>query len=165
MMSEIETLRITEYDLNRLMDDEETAEATFDKYYEPDDRQPFSTSFRLRPNVEIVRGEQVAEAREVEGVIMNLATRFVRRKRLKKYKKQKAKGSVRLVSEGDSWFQHPLVKDTIDHMSNHFAIRSLGAAGSRALKALPNTPQRIRTSNLRFRRFWLACQQCPGVSS
>lgn len=35
-----------------------------------------------------------------------------------------------IVSEGDSWFQHPLITDTIDHLSNdHYAVRSLDAAG------------------------------------
>ena len=35
-----------------------------------------------------------------------------------------------IVSEGDSWFQYPLLlKDTIDHVMNRYAVMSLGAAG------------------------------------
>lgn len=43
-----------------------------------------------------------------------------------------------VVSEGDSWFQHPLICDVIDHLINdqrfdEYAIRSLGAAGDTIL--------------------------------
>lgn len=35
-----------------------------------------------------------------------------------------------ILSEGDSWFQFPLlIRETIDHLSNHFNVWSLGAAG------------------------------------
>ncbi|GHB36152.1 hypothetical protein GCM10007094_27230 [Pseudovibrio japonicus] len=38
-----------------------------------------------------------------------------------------------LISEGDSWFQFPiLVDDVIDHLSSHYNIYSLGAAGDTA---------------------------------
>ena len=33
------------------------------------------------------------------------------------------------ISEGDSWFQHPLLYDVIDYLMNTYTIKSLGAAG------------------------------------
>lgn len=38
-----------------------------------------------------------------------------------------------IVSEGDSWFQFPIIiKEVIDHLNNDYAILSLGAAGDTA---------------------------------
>lgn len=38
-----------------------------------------------------------------------------------------------LVSEGDSWFQFPvIIRDIVDHLSDEYAILSLGAAGDTA---------------------------------
>lgn len=34
-----------------------------------------------------------------------------------------------IVSEGDSWFLHPLITDTINHLSEKYATYSLGGAG------------------------------------
>lgn len=36
---------------------------------------------------------------------------------------------VRIVAEGDSWFQHPLVLDVIDHLSRLYAVYCSAAAG------------------------------------
>ena len=39
--------------------------------------------------------------------------------------------TIRAVSEGDSWFQYPiLVRDVIDHLSQRITIYSLGAGGA-----------------------------------
>lgn len=46
-----------------------------------------------------------------------------------------------LVSEGDSWFQFPiLLDDVVDHLSERYTIRSLGAAGARAANMLAGNP-------------------------
>lgn len=46
-----------------------------------------------------------------------------------------------LVSEGDSWFQFPiLLDDVIDHLSERYTICSLGAAGDRAGIMLSGDP-------------------------
>ena len=55
-----------------------------------------------------------------------------KRRRQRKYRKKIDAGwsGLRVVSEGDSWFQYPfLLKDVIDHLFDEYAIYSLGAAG------------------------------------
>ena len=57
---------------------------------------------------------------------------IARWRRLQVYRRRLAKGwtGLRIISEGDSWFQYPfLLKDVIDHLSDAHAILSLGAAG------------------------------------
>jgi len=42
---------------------------------------------------------------------------------------EKYPGRPKLVSEGDSWFQHPVITDIIDHVSKFYPIHCLAAAG------------------------------------
>jgi endonuclease/exonuclease/phosphatase family metal-dependent hydrolase/V8-like Glu-specific endopeptidase/lysophospholipase L1-like esterase len=71
-----------------------------------------------------------------EGTEADVAMRFFnamsKRRRQKKYLRKIKNGwtGLRIVSEGDSWFQYPfLLRDVIDQLSEDFAIFSLGAAG------------------------------------
>ena len=41
-----------------------------------------------------------------------------------------------IVSEGDSWFQHPLVNDTIDYVSRFYHVYCLSAAGLQSFSDL-----------------------------
>jgi len=82
-----------------------------------------------QPNV----GLRGASLEEFEGnVTMALANGLARAKRNLQYRFKLAggyRGPV-IVSEGDSWFQYPiLLKDVIDQLSDAYAIHSLGAAG------------------------------------
>ena len=55
-----------------------------------------------------------------------------RRRRAARYRRKLRDGysGLRIVSEGDSWFQYPLLlDDVIDHLSKDYAICSLGGAG------------------------------------
>lgn len=72
---------------------------------------------------------------DVDG-IEGLLSFYSKTRRRKDYEKRLAEGGsvIKIVSEGDSWFQFPLVlKDIIDHLSDedNFAILSLGIAGDR----------------------------------
>ncbi|GAB4042106.1 caspase family protein [Spirosoma jeollabukense] len=60
-----------------------------------------------------------------------LANKIARARRNQRYKRtlKEFPDRIKLVSEGDSWFQHPLVSDTIDHLSAHYAIYCVAAAG------------------------------------
>lgn len=71
-----------------------------------------------------------------EGTEADVAMRFFnamsKRRRQKKYLRKIQNGwtGLRIVSEGDSWFQYPfLLRDLIDHLFDDYAIYSLGAAG------------------------------------
>lgn len=71
-----------------------------------------------------------------EGTEADVAMRFFnamsKRRRQKKYSRKIESGwtGLRIVSEGDSWFQYPfLLSDVIDQLFDDYAIYSLGAAG------------------------------------
>lgn len=71
-----------------------------------------------------------------EGLEADVAVAFLnradRRRRQWRYKRRIKEGydGLRIVSEGDSWFQYPFIlKDTIDWLSEAYAVYSLGAAG------------------------------------
>lgn len=121
---------IDESELSLLLINEDTADETLDKYFEYDDSEAFSVNFRLKENVVLARETVVAKSFIGES-ILSLANWVARRKRLKIYKKliKKYPNRIRVVSEGDSWFQHPTVKEIIDNMLERFSVLSLGAAG------------------------------------
>lgn len=124
-------LQIKESELRTLLGNESTADETLERYFEVDDSTPFASGFRLRQDVEVIQEDEFLALEGIGGTVVGLANRLARRKRIKRYRKilEKHPKRRRVVSEGDSWFQHPLVEDTIDHLFNHFAIYSLGAAG------------------------------------
>ncbi|MHA6265139.1 hypothetical protein ACXYMO_18205 [Arenibacterium sp. CAU 1754] len=73
----------------------------------------------------------VTPSAEEAAVLMSSVNRIARWRRSMAYKRKiKNWTGPRLVSEGDSWFQYPiLLQDVIDQLDPHYAIRSLGAAG------------------------------------
>lgn len=78
-------------------------------------------------------GLRGATPEEFEGnVAMSFANGLSRAKRNLEYRLRLAGGyrGPIIVSEGDSWFQYPiLLKDVIDQLADTYAIKSLGAAG------------------------------------
>ncbi len=60
--------------------------------------------------------------------VANKIARFRRNRRFDKAIKQNP-DHFRIVSEGDSWFQHPLVTDTIDHLAAYYPVYCVAAAG------------------------------------
>lgn len=55
-----------------------------------------------------------------------------------------------VVSEGDSWFQFPLlVREIIDQLEDHYLIWSIGAAGDTASNMVLNTTGREKTEYLK----------------
>jgi N-acetyl-anhydromuramyl-L-alanine amidase AmpD/lysophospholipase L1-like esterase len=62
--------------------------------------------------------------------VLDLANWWSRRKRNRLFEEMKKDPNrVRIFSEGDSWFQHPLVHDIIDHLSRTYAVFCSSAAG------------------------------------
>ena len=93
-------------------------------------RGPFNP--RIRPDPEYVRlPEGTAQLESALG-FGNWADRWRRHGRFR----NRVAAGIRLpvlVSEGDSWFQFPLIiKDVIDHLGDNYLIWSLGAAGDTA---------------------------------
>ncbi len=121
---------IDESELSSLLLNEDTADETLDKYFEYDDSEAFSVNFKLKENVIMAR-DTVVDKSLIGDAGLSVVNFIARRKRVKIYKKsiKNYPNRIRIVSEGDSWFQHPLVKEIIDHMLGRYSVLSLGAAG------------------------------------
>jgi lysophospholipase L1-like esterase len=129
-MNEIE---IKESDLRVLLDSDTTTPEELHKYFEPDLNEPFTGNLRLRDNIVVIPDEETTHEISLMGSVITLANNWARKKRNKKYR-QKIKDepdAVRIISEGDSWFQHPHPKvlDIVDQLSNHYPVYCIGAAG------------------------------------
>jgi len=124
--------KITVEQLMSKMADLGADEADLAAYFIVDEDQSgaFAPRFKLNPaTVQIPRG---ANAAQRTAAAMNSANWFARMHRKGQYRNKLAEGydGPMIVSEGDSWFQFPiLLKDTIDHLMDDYAIYSLGAAG------------------------------------
>lgn len=107
-------------------------EAELSEYFIVDEEasSAFAPQLKLNPStVQIPRG---ATAQQRTAQLMNSANWFARLQRASKFQRKISGGydGPIIVSEGDSWFQYPLLlKDTIDHLMGTYAIHSLGAAG------------------------------------
>ncbi|WP_146347174.1 D-Ala-D-Ala carboxypeptidase family metallohydrolase [Phaeobacter marinintestinus] len=114
------------------MADLDTDQSDLSQYFliDEDASRPFAPQFTLNPQtVSIPKG---ADAAARSAAAMNGANWFARMHRQGQFYKRLRNGyqGPIIVSEGDSWFQYPiLLRDTIDHLSDDYAIFSLGAAG------------------------------------
>lgn len=118
--------RIDEAELLRRLMDPEVPDAEIAPYLMEDTRQTRGFEPVIVPNMALV------EPSVLEGaVLMSSVNQLSRWRRDRRYRsKIKTWTGPRLVSEGDSWFQYPiLLADVIDQLDDDFAIRSLGAAG------------------------------------
>lgn len=121
------TKQITLTELKAKIRDIDTPDEEIARYLltAPEQSDAFAPQVRINP--ELVDDEGV-EA----DVTMRFFNTMSKRRRQKKYH-QKIKGGwtgLRIVSEGDSWFQYPfLLRDVIDQLFDEYAIYSLGAAG------------------------------------
>lgn len=129
-MNEIE---IKESELKRILESDETTPDEIDKYFITDLDGAFSGHLRLRDNVVIIPDEDSLEERGIMNIVISLANNWARKKRNNKYRQRLSDEPdvIRILSEGDSWFQHPHPKvlDIIDQLSNHYAVYCIGAAG------------------------------------
>ncbi len=101
----------------------------------------FDIQFRIKPDMV----EMSEEDEQLENALQigNWAARIRRNWRFKDAMKDHPERPM-LVSEGDSWFQFPiLIDDVIDHLSDHYNIYSLGAAGDTAQNMIYG-PRRAR---------------------
>ena len=125
---------ISPEELNAKLADLSIPEKDLSRYFLLDEERsrPFKPVLQLNPQTVNIPGDPEA-ARARSEAAMTFANRIARMRRLLKFEHMLAgtyNGPI-IVSEGDSWFQFPiLLDDTIDHLYDHsFAIRSLDAAG------------------------------------
>lgn len=118
---------IKESDLNMMLNDEKTSDFAMGLYFETVDGA-FSASYRLKPDIQII---EEAQRGIVSDKIIDIANWWSRRNRNKFFQEslEKFPNRIKIVSEGDSWFQHPLVLDIIDHLHRVYNIYCVAAAG------------------------------------
>lgn len=126
--------RISVEDLSRLLYDVNLDEGELRRYFEVDQATSGLFTPRLKPNeTEVDIDLATAEGRARSAMLLNSLNdicRFRRRHRFNHKVADAAYTGPIILSEGDSWFQYPLLlKDIIDWLSEDYAIRSLGAAG------------------------------------
>ncbi len=122
--------KIKESDLKLLLDNEDTPIEEIKEFFEYD----YENSDSFSPRIKVKERRVVFNESNADEGIMGLANKFSRRRRQKKYKKKVNDNfsGIKIVSEGDSWFQYPIfLKDIIDHLNQQddYAIWSLGFGG------------------------------------
>jgi hypothetical protein len=128
--NEVDQLR-----LEAMLTNPRTADFALGIYFEPESNG-FYTNNNLKPGIKILT-TQTSTTNNIEnkGVIVNtvidLANWWARNQRNVFYKRafHRFPNRIKIVSEGDSWFQHPLVLDIIDHLHRVFNIFCVAAAG------------------------------------
>ncbi len=101
---------------------------------------PFGGVFQVRPEIKVVTvypadSPSAPDTRGIGDFTLNIANNWSRRSRHRRYRQALKRNPdwVKIVSEGDSWFQYPdpRVRDIIDHLLKYHAIYSLGAGGDK----------------------------------
>jgi hypothetical protein len=115
--------------LEEMLQDSQMAPFAEGLYFTKTGTGPFDQDIQLKPEIIIqeLPGDVLANKKNV---IIDLANWWSRKKRNNYYRDITRRFPERtvIVSEGDSWFQHPLVYDVIDHLSKVYAIRCVAAA-------------------------------------
>jgi len=86
---------------------------------------------------------------------MGFANTFCRGRRQSSFRRRVEKNPELpvLVSEGDSWFQFPLlIKEVIDHLGDDYAIWSVGAAGDTVSNMVFGPEKKFKTEYMRALR-------------
>ncbi|MBT3140437.1 hypothetical protein KL867_05205 [Ruegeria litorea] len=135
------TEQITYSQLLELVRDPETTDDELLNYFQLDTGQGgFDFCLRVNPNT-VIMTEADAEF-ENAMQIGNGIERYRRRLRFYSKKRNYPERPV-ILSEGDSWFQFPLlIQETIDHLSDHFNVWSLGAAGDTLANMTEGNPRK-----------------------
>ena len=98
----------------------------------------------------IIPDDSTVEISELEAEAadaMRIGNGFSRWRRQRRFKNRLASGDDLpvLVSEGDSWFQFPvLITDVIDHLGDEYLIWSVGAAGDTAFNMVHDRPEYMK---------------------
>ena len=87
----------------------------------------------LKPEIQLITADQERTRSKslFWNTLLGAANTWARHQRSRNFKRRLRKYYHRplMVSEGDSWFQHPAIMEIIDHLSLSYNIYSRGAAG------------------------------------
>lgn len=96
--------------------------------FELDENLFFSNHLVLKSEFENTEFYQNPKIRKQ---ILNVANSLSRSRKNRLYEAQKSKGKIRILAEGDSWFEYPLkkIQDTLDHLGRYYAVKSIAGGG------------------------------------
>lgn len=146
---ELPTISWEEYQ-NLLVDD--TSDDELIEKYSLIEQGEGTFDWILKPNPDLV---EIPEANLAEENAMGFANTFCRGRRQSKFRRRLKKNpdTPVLVSEGDSWFQFPLlIREVIDHLADDYAIWSVGAAGDTASNMIFGPEKKFKTEYMRALR-------------
>lgn len=151
-------------DLEILLEDADDFQAEANKYFEPQYTEDGGISLRLKPGIVLAAPPAVLDGRpspyalgSVVSWIKDWLIERERKNRRKKYLKKKDRlGVTRIVAEGDSWFQHPLIKDIIDWVEDRdeYAVLALARAGDE-LRQMVNPGEYLQVVKSEQPRYFL----------
>jgi len=123
---------VQESELKAMLQDENLVEYALGNYFEVKTKPDLQPEYKLKSEVQLRKTDaHLDEKGFISDGLLNVATKAARTVRNTKYRITRLRfpNRAKIVSEGDSWFQHPLVIDTIDHLSKTYAIYCVSAAG------------------------------------
>jgi N-acetyl-anhydromuramyl-L-alanine amidase AmpD/lysophospholipase L1-like esterase len=135
------TLQLINPDINRIngalldamLTDLQTAPFALGLYFDTTTGADWKTDYILKPEIDVVgpHATSLDERGFIDDLKLDLANAVARKLRNRHYEAviKQFPDRIRMVSEGDSWFQHPLVTDIIDHLGRVYAIHCVAAAG------------------------------------
>ena len=129
-MQEIE--KITHSQFREMLLDVDIPDIELAKYLriDPEEDSPLSPKLVVNPDI-VEMTEEEAFQESAMGIGNNVA-RWRRQLRFKKCRKKYPERPV-LVTEGDSWFQFPiLIKEVVDHLFDDYNVYCVSAAGDTA---------------------------------
>lgn len=126
--------RISADDLSQILNNVDLDESELRKYFKMDEAASGFFAPRLTINEQAVAIDVATdEGRARNALLLNSLNDICRFRRRRRFNLKVGDSSYTgpiIISEGDSWFQFPLIlKDIIDWLSDDYAIRSLDAAG------------------------------------
>jgi N-acetyl-anhydromuramyl-L-alanine amidase AmpD len=123
---------VRESELEAMLQDENLAEYALGNYFEVVTKPNLQPSYQLKTDVQLRKTDAHLDDKGfISDTLLDVANQAARTVRNSKYQITRLRfpNRPKIVSEGDSWFQHPLVIDTIDHLSKTYAIYCVAAAG------------------------------------
>jgi lysophospholipase L1-like esterase len=123
---------VRESELEAMLTDENLAEYALGNYFKVETKPDLQPEYQLKPDVQLRKGDaHLDEKGFISDGLLVVANKTARLVRNSKYRIMRLRfpNAPKIVSEGDSWFQHPLVVDTIDHLSKVYPIFCVAAAG------------------------------------
>ncbi len=121
--------KIQQADIEAMLKDERTAHFALGLYFVEGSQKPGKA---FDTGAYTIRREVMAQQRNVFwDATLNVVNSFAGMWRERQYKKMRDAfpERARIVSEGDSWFQHPILNDLIDNINQHYPVHCLAAAG------------------------------------